>query len=327
MRGLVLAAGLGTRLFPLTEFRAKPAVPFLNRPIIRYALDLLTEAGAKEIAVNLHHQADTVRAAVADSPGVSFSFEPEILGTGGAIANLRDFLDGDDFIVCNGKIYFEERLSTMVAFHREARSLVTLALAPMAGNEEFNPVYLDSDLRVTGFGPSHAPGLGEQPFVFTGVHVISPAVLDLIPEGPSDSVRDLYSRLIAERQPIHGYISESYWCEISTPPRYLAKSLDVLSRRGQANLGTRLLGNCSRVIAGAGSLVDESARLDSCILWEDVTVGANTRLKNVIVADNITLPAGLRLENSIVTARAASPEKIAASGGRCVGDRVIWPLA
>jgi mannose-1-phosphate guanylyltransferase len=327
MRGLVLAAGLGSRLFPLTLGRAKPAVPFLNRPIIGYSLDLLAKAGVTEVAVNLHHLPDTVRKAVGEARGVRFSFEPEILGTGGAAANLRDFLGGDDFVVCNGKIYFEEDLTRIVAFHRETKALITLALVPTAGGEEFNPVYLASDSRVAGFGPAHRPAPDDRAFVFTGVHVMAPQVLDLIPEGPSDSVRDLYLRLVADkRRPIHGFVSDAYWCEISTPSRYLARSVEVLSRRGQLRLGDGLPPGSERVVAGPGCRVSGSASLASCVLWENVSVGDNVSLKNVVVADNISLPAGLRLVDSVVTARPASPEEVAARGGRHDGDNVIWPL-
>ncbi len=322
MRALVLAAGFGTRLVPLTLFRAKPAIPFLNRPVIQYSLEMLHRAGIDQVVVNLHHLPDTVRKAVEDGfPGVTYSYEPEILGTGGAMAKVRDFLREDDFVVCNGKIYFEEGLAAVLSFHRESRALVTLVLVPFDQNPGFNPVFLDPDHHVKGFGPRYRAEPGDAPFVFTGVHVLSPEILDRIPDGPSDSVRDLYVQLIREGKRVRGFVSQAYWCEVSTPSRYLEKSFEVIRREGWEN----------DVIAAGNSKVHPSAEVRHSIIWDQVTIGERANLNQVIAVGNITVPAGAQFANAILTPLPdASPGDFGGvllnKGGRVDGDLVIWPL-
>jgi len=322
VRALVLAAGFGTRLVPLTLFRAKPAIPFLDRPIIQYSLEMLNRAGINQVIVNLHHLPDTVRQAVGDRfPGVSYSFEPEILGTGGALAKVRDFLRKDDFVVCNGKIYFEEDLTAALSFHRETGALATLVLVPIDQNPGFNPVFVAKDRQVRGFGPHYQPAPGDAPFVFTGVHVLSPELLDRIPDGPSDSVRDLYMQLISEGRRVNGFVSQGYWCETSTPARYLEKSFEVLRRKGMQN----------DVITVENAKVHPSAGVRDTIIWDHVTIGERANLNRVIAVGNITVPAGAQFANAILTPLPDAPPGdfggvLQNKGGRLQGDLVIWPL-
>jgi len=317
VRALVLAAGLGTRLFPLTLLRAKPAIPFVNRPIIQYSLEMLKRAGIDECVVNLHHLPETVRQAVgAGFPGVHYSYEPEILGTGGAIAKIRDFLAGDDFVVCNGKIYFEEDLGKAVTSHKESGALATLVLVPFDRNAEFNPVFVDGRSKVKGFGPRYETQAGDTPFVFTGVHVLSPEILGRIPDGPSDTVRDLYLSLIREGKGVNAFISHAFWCEISTPRRYLEKSFEVL-RRSEAQ---------SNVISGHGTTIHSGAQLQDSILWNNVSIGEHAYLNKVIAVDNISIPANARFEESIITPLTKFEGVLQSRGGRRDRDLVIWPL-
>ncbi len=146
MKGMILAAGLGSRLRPLTWLRAKPAVPLLNRPLIRYAFDLLDSLRIREVVVNLHHLSGSVaRALEGVAPTVRLSPEREILGTAGAVARVRDFWGPDPFVVCNGKIYFEQHLGPVLAAHQESGALATLVLVPRKPEDPFRPVFLAGD--------------------------------------------------------------------------------------------------------------------------------------------------------------------------------------
>src|SRR5918998_840076 len=155
MRAMILAAGYGTRLWPLTLDRAKPALPFMGRPLVGYVAEYLARFGCDEIIVNLHHRPESVRTALGDGRdfGVELSYieEPEILGTSGALDNARAYLEGDTFIVVNGKIATDIDLGAALETHRRERALATLVLRPNVERERYSSVEVE-DGAVVKFG-------------------------------------------------------------------------------------------------------------------------------------------------------------------------------
>ena len=332
MKGMILAAGLGTRLHPLTEFRAKAAVPFLNRPLIQYSSELLMRAHVDDIVINSHHLPNSIRDAVnammtagQETPQILFSHEGEMLGTGGAIGKVRDFLAGDTFVVCSGKIYFETDLDRAIRFHQETESMVTLILVPYREEHSYNPVLLDQHNNITGFGQKKNGTPSETPYVFTGVHILDPEIFDFIPEGASETVQDIYPRLIEEGCGVRGFVSEAYWCECSTRRGYLLKSLEVLQRRGLENLiEGEISSPCQGVVAAHSVQVDSGSVLKSSILWDQVRVGRNSSLSNVIVTEGVTLGPETHLENVIVTPLLEKTQHWQTA--QRVDNYLIWPL-
>ncbi|MDA2933739.1 NDP-sugar synthase [Acidobacteria bacterium AH-259-D05] len=329
MKGMILAAGLGTRLYPLTAFRAKPAVPFLNRPLIQYSWELLLRANLKDIVINSHHLPESIREAIKtmagsdpESPQIVFSHEERVLGTGGAIGKVRDFLGDDTFVVCSGKIYFEQDLDPAIRFHQEQQCLVTLILVPCSNEDAYNPVFLDNQNNITGFGPEQ----NGRPFVFTGVHILDPQILEFIPEGPSETVNDIYPRLIREGRRVKGFLSEAYWCECSTPQNYLLKSLEVLKRKGLDNLtGNEIDSSCQGVIASPSVQVGGGCTLSNSILWDSVRVGANSSLSDVIVTEGVTLGPNTHLRGVVITPRSEKLES-GTQVGRQAENYYVFPL-
>ncbi len=325
MKGMILAAGLGSRLRPLTWIRAKPAVPLLNRPLIRYAFDLLDSLRIGEVVVNLHHLRGSVtRALEGVTPTVRFSPELEILGTAGAVGRVRDFWGPEPFVVCNGKIYFEQDLGPVLDVHQESRALATLVLVPRKPDDPFRPVFLAGDGRIRAFGqdlPGRPTGPG---YVFTGVQILSPGVLDLIPEGPSDLVKHIYEPLVARRGPVMGFVSRAHWFECSTPDRYLEKSMGLLARRGLNALPGGSGGrNCHKVVLGRGVRVPAGASLERCVVWDGARLGSRCRLRDSIVAGEVDIPAGSRLSRVVVTH--PFPEPLRPTGETHPGYWT-WPL-
>jgi NDP-sugar pyrophosphorylase family protein len=289
-------------------------------------------AGLQEIMINSHHLPHSIEDAVQgmriegqETPPILFSHEAEMLGTAGAVGKVRDFFAGDAFVLCSGKIYFEQELEEAIGFHQEAESLVTLVLVPYSDKDPYNPVFLDEENNVTGFGPTKDGIHPDKPHVFTGVHILDPKILDFIPEGPSETVNDLYPRLIQEGHRVQGFVSTAYWCECSTPQRYLMRSLEVLQRRGLDNL---IEGEpsplCQAVVAPRSVHIDETSAVKNSVLWDDVRVGPNSSLSGVIVADGVTLGPETHLENAIVTPLPETTEPLGAA--QRVGDSLIWPL-
>ena len=203
MRAIILSAGYGTRLWPLTEDRTKPAIPILGKPLVGYAAEYLAGYGFDEIVVNLHHRPESVRKALGDGSrfGVKLHYveEPLILGTSGALDNTREFFDRETFLVVNGKIITDIDLKAALDTHRRMNALATLVLLPNTRRERFSVVETQ-DGRVTRFAGMPKPeDEGTTPLMFTGIHIMEPRIFDYVPRGVfSDSVVDVYPQAIAK---------------------------------------------------------------------------------------------------------------------------------
>jgi len=324
---LVLAAGLGTRLMPLTERLAKPAVPFLGRPLIHYALSLLYRGGIRRVTVNLHHRQETVRQAVESwrLPDVelNYSMEPAILGTGGAFRKAAQHLSGSDFfVVINGKIYFEQALEPIMAQHLQSGAWVTLVVVPHSGKEPFNPVLLDPLGRVEGFALRSQLKDFSNAYTYTGLQIVSRKVLSMIPSGFSDTVGDIYPDLIVDGRRISAFVSDGFWSECSTPRRYLESTLLVAAR---GVLTEAVIYDAQvNVVAGSNSRIAPDARLSRVIAWDEVRIGSRSVIRNSIICHGCNIPAGTRLENVVVTP--ADPSRELSPGTEELGDCLVWPL-
>src|SRR5688572_58376 len=243
MKTMILAAGFGTRLFPLTIDRTKPAIPFLGKPLVGYVAEYLAGYGFKDIVVNLHHQPDSVIEALGDGSdfGVKIEYtieQPDILGTAGALDNARHLLDGDTFLIVNGKIITDIDIAAAAETHKRSGALATLVLKPNVKRERFTIVDTD-DGFIKGFGAMAKPLTEDEirdteheittPLMFTGIHFVEPRIFDYIPPGVfSDTVSDVYKPAMARGEKFAAHVSEGEWFELSTIPRYLDISLSLM---------------------------------------------------------------------------------------------------
>src|SRR5215211_454301 len=277
MRAIVLSAGYGTRLWPLTEDRTKPAIPILGKPLVGYVAEYLAGYGIDEIVVNLHHRPDSVRHALGDGSrfGVKLHYveEPEILGTSGALDNTRAFFERDTFVVVNGKIITDIDLKAALETHRNANALATLVLLPNTRRERFSVVETEAD-RITGFaGMSVADGGDEAPLMFTGIHILEPRIFDYVPRGVfSDSVIHVYPHAIANGEILAAHVASGKWRELSTLKRYLDISVELLKEAGK------------NFVTGANSTINPSATLSDSIVWDNVVIGAGAQVHRSVLA-------------------------------------------
>jgi NDP-sugar pyrophosphorylase family protein len=297
---MILAAGYGTRLWPLTEDRTKPAIPFLGRPLVGYVAEYLARFGFREVVVNLHHRPESVREALGDGSrfGVRLSYveEKEILGTSGALDNARHLLEDDTFIVVNGKIVTDINLAEALETHRRTKALATLVLRPNPARERFSVVNTQDGL-VTGFGGMPQPrgasdNAGDEagvPLMFTGIQILEPRIFSYIPRGVfSHSTTDVYPQAIAQGEPIAAHVAEGMWYELSTIERYLYISLALMAQEGRS------------LEIGEGSFVSASAKVRDSILWENVKIGEGASVRRAILGDGVEIGAGEVLENAAV---------------------------
>ena len=334
VRGMILAAGLGTRLRPLTYFRAKAAIPFLNSPFVSYSLELFRKSQIEPVMINLHHLPDTVRSVVGrEAADVEFSVEEEILGTAGCLRKVREFFGNRRFAVSNGKTYFEQDLGEVLDHHDRNGAMVTMVLVPYRPEEPYNPVLVDADGNILGFARSRFQNLDREtrtlarPFIYTGVQILEPEVLDWIPPGASDSVNDIYPGLIDRGFPIRSFVSKAYWCECSTPRRYLEKSVEVLRRRHERTSDSAgLPERCEAVVLGEGVDLPADAVVEDSIFWGHTKVGTGSSFRNVIITDGVgQLPDNTHVRNAVITPIRDDQQEFRAVTR--VGDRyALWPL-
>ncbi len=252
MKAMVLAAGLGLRMRPLTLLRAKPALPVLDRPLLEFTLERLAHAGVRDVVVNLHHLADSVIDAIGTGRRlgvrISYACEREILGTGGGPRAVREFFGREPFLLVNGDVFFDFDLRALVARHRASGALATLALRPLPDPSAYSPVVTDRRGRILSIAGRPRPARGTVS-MFASVHVLDPRLLERLPPGPSDSVRDLYVPLLAEGAHLAGVRCAGAWYDFGRPSLYRDAQLRMLRGRGRAQV---LVGRGARIAAGDG---------------------------------------------------------------------------
>ena len=218
---MVLAAGFGKRLRPLTDRVPKPLLAVAGKPLIAYPLALLREAGIREVLINLHHLGDQIRAALGDGSayGVSITYSEEdpILDTGGAIEKARPFLGGGTFAVLNADAIMDLGLAAVIAEHRRRRAVATMVLRPDRDALRYGTIEIDGAGRIRRFlgRPADAPGPLEA-LMFTGVHVFEPEVFDFMRQGRFGINRETYPAMLAAGRPLYGHRFDGYWRVLDT---------------------------------------------------------------------------------------------------------------
>ena len=330
---MILAAGFGTRLFPLTIDRTKPAIPFLGKPLVGYVAEYVARFGFKEVVVNLHHQPASVKKALGD--GAEFGVEihyteetPDILGTAGALDNARYLLEDETFLIVNGKIITDIDIAAALVAHKKSGALATMILKPNTYYERFTMVETVGE-AVVGFGDfpklltveeiTDQESQPPTPLMFTGIHILEPEVFDYIPRGVySDIVPTFYRPAIADGARIGAHVADGNWFELSTIPRYLDISLAMLA------------GQTDKTVKGANCRISDGATVKDSVIWDDVSIADGAQLSRTIIADGVNIEAGEQFENvAIVRAEMLShceeiPPK--ALKGFVHGENYVVPL-
>ncbi len=237
MNAVILAAGLGTRMRPLTDRLPKPLLPVGPRPLIEYTLLLLKRYGITNIWINLHHLGDQIETALGDGSRLglklSYSREPQILGTGGALRKIGHPLTSGTFLVLNADILVDLNLDRLMEYHRRQRAVATMALREDPDPDAWGAIETDSAGRVRRFlGKGDPPsGFRLSKYMFTGVQVLEPRILDLIPPERFSPITDTYLQLLKQEERLFGFVMRGYWQDLGTPERYRETNEAVASGR------------------------------------------------------------------------------------------------
>lgn len=338
-RAMLLAAGRGERLRPLTEALPKPLLPLLGRPIISYVLEALRAAGIERVVLNQHHHGDLLRRFVGDGEAwgmeVAYSSERRLLGTAGGLKHAARQLGSATFLVLNADLLLRLEPEAWLAVHRRHAALATLVLRRDADAERYGSISLRADGRIGRFLATRAPdaeagGDAGEALMFTGATLMEPAFLDHIPaRRRCDISGEVYPALLSGGLPLAGVRYDGYWLDLGVPGRYLQAHWDLLEGRAPGLAGNpsavsaETLRNAGvevtapiwvapgcriaagvalgpNVVLGAGCRLAPRARLVGTVAWEQVHIGAGAVVRGSILATKARVPAGARLEEAIV---------------------------
>jgi mannose-1-phosphate guanylyltransferase len=316
---LVLAAGLGTRLRPLTESIPKPLLPVAGLPILDHTLRQLAAAGCEATAVNLHHHGSKIRERFGqafDGMPLTWSDEPELLGTLGAFFPLREFFAPADLVLLiNGDSLCRWPLKKMIRRHQASGARATLLLTARADPAAFGGgVGIDREGKILSFRPGD-PERGEtvRRHVFAGAHVISKELLARVGPGRSDIVHDLYIPLLAEPDGgrLGTLLTAGIWHDLGTPQRFLDGTLEWV--RSDWPRWRRSWVSADAVVAGGarvrqssvepGARVGEKARIERSVLLPGARVGAGSVVRESILGFGAAVPPGTWVERRMITAQ------------------------
>ena len=285
MRALILAAGLGTRLRPLTSVRAKAAVPVNGVPLITRAISWLVSEGLADLVVNLHHRPESITRLIGDGrwlgARVRYSWEQPVLGSAGgprhAIPLLVDDMDGS-FVTVNGDTLTGLSLTDLASTHEDCGALVTMALIENPRPQTYGGVAVE-DGWITGFT---RPGSVRQSYHFIGVQAVRASAFARLRDGvPAESVMSLYPELIRESaRALRAHIVDAPFKDIGTPADYLQTCMELAAVEGD------------RMASGIDTQVHASASVRHTVLWDRVVVGPESQLEECVVCDGLIVPRG-----------------------------------
>jgi mannose-1-phosphate guanylyltransferase len=288
MKAMILAAGLGTRLRPLTSRKPKALVPVANRPVIDRVAEYLKGHNINEIVVNTHHHSGQMIRHLNGGKklGVRIDVreETKILGTGGGIKNVSDFWDDAPFVVINGDILTDIDLGKAYDVHCENQNLATLVLHDCM---PFNQIKVDEERNITNIASKAHPG----GLAFTGIHIMEPELLTHIPKGIFSNIIDCYRKLITLGRPIRAYMSEQHsWRDIGTIGSYLLANKEAL-KGDPVRLGPNCRIHSSAkvndwAVIGKGCRLEKGVEITRSVLWEGVVVKKGAKVIDSIITSS-----------------------------------------
>ncbi|MFH0925267.1 MAG: NDP-sugar synthase [bacterium] len=307
MKAMILAAGYGTRLRPLTENMPKAIIPVANTPLIKYNLLLLKKYGIEEVIINIHYLSDLIKGLLGDGSNlemkISYSYEPEILGTAGGIKKVEDFLKGESFLVINSDILVDIDLQEVIDFHYQKKAMVTMVLRKNNSPDQYGAIEVDSAGIVRQFlGKLNWEGEPLRKMMFTGIHILQPAVLNYITPNMFVSISDqTYPQIISAGKLIYGYLmNKGYWQDVGTPKRYLDAHREILQGR------FTVYNNIHEVEPGIW--IGKNIFLDPTVnLIKPLMIGDNSKIESgavlgpyVVIGDNCHIRSNTKIHNTVL---------------------------
>ena len=359
MKAVVMAGGEGSRLRPLTSGVPKPLVPVVGKPVMEHILRLLKKHGITDVVVTLQYLGSAIRDYFGDGSdfGVDITYvvEDSPLGTAGSVKNAQEFLD-EPFIVISGDALTDIDLTRVMQFHEEKGAAATIVLTSVPNPLEYGVVITNPDGTINRFleKPSWGEVFSDQ--VNTGIYIIEPTVLDMMPPATVvDWSSDVFPKMLASAMPLYGFLAPGYWCDIGNIQTYYQANWDALEGRVDVEIagerrhgnvwigedveigydvrinGPAYIGNECKLKAGVFingpacvgnfSVIDENTKVSNSIIWTYSYIGENSRLRQAIVCRHATIKNGCLLEEGAVI----GDDVVVGEGTTIDAGVKIWP--
>jgi mannose-1-phosphate guanylyltransferase len=313
MRAMVLAAGLGTRLRPLTYEMPKPLVPVINRPIMDHILELVARHGFTDVVANLSYLPEQVRDRYGDGSEygttLEWSFEEELLGTAGGVRKVRDFFGDEPFLVMAADALTDVDLTALREAHDRHDGIATLAVKRIPDTREYGVVIAGSDGRVQGFQEKPDPAEALSDLANCMIYILRPEIFDYFPDRPFvDFALDVFPALLESDVPFHVHEVDSYWNDVGSLDEYLQGNLDALS--GAVTLSPPRGESRDGVTVGEGTSLPEDGELwPPILLGNGCEIGAGVRLDGpIVIGDRCRIGSGSRLKHAVLLAGTEIPD-------------------
>ena len=330
MKAMILAAGFGTRLRPLTQTVPKPMVPVLNRPLLERTIELLRSANVRDIAVNLHHLPEQVIDHFGDGSkfdvNLHFSREEKIMGTAGGIKAVQGFLGNGTFLVINSDIIVDIDLNRVLDFHRERGSCLTLVVRGDDSPKKYDPIEIQEDGRIVHFVGASSMNIPDNTrrVMFTGIQIMEPEIFSRIPEGKFyGTTEDVFPEMIQEGLPVFGYLHKDYWIDMGNRDQYLQVHKDALDGKislktdtikkpdGSSIVPPVVIGKDCHIepnarigpfaVLGNGCRVKNNSVVENSVLWDGVKIGSHCTIRQSILGKGVIVGGGQQvIEQSVI---------------------------
>jgi NDP-sugar pyrophosphorylase family protein len=329
MRVMIMAAGIGTRLRPLTDLVPKPMAPIVNKPALYHILRLLDRHGLRDVIINLHHLPDVITGYFGDGTSmgmdIKYSFEPELLGTAGGVKNNASFLESDTFLVVSGDALTDIDLTGLVAAHRRRGSIATIAVKEVTDPSLYGVVVADDEGRVVGFQEKPTLEEARSRLCNCGIYVFEPEIMSHINSGGFDDFgRRVFPDLLRERVPFHAHTVGGYWSDVGNLHEYIRGNGDALAGRVEVEIPGRevrpglwvedgaTIASSARieppVAIGEGCRIGEDAVIEGpCVVGDGCVLEARAHVVRTLVLEQSHISPGVLVVDGIIGQRSDTP--------------------
>ncbi|NYT01103.1 MAG: NDP-sugar synthase [Methanocellales archaeon] len=349
MKACIMCGGEGTRMRPLTFERPKPCIPILNKPSIGYLCEHLSISGFNEIVLTLKYLGNKIEEYIRDGSifGVraNYVYEKEKLGTAGSVKNSERYLKDEPFLVIGGDHVLDFDLREMYQFHKDHEGMITMGLMPVDNPQKYGIVDINMYNKIQRFIEKPKQDQIFSNIANTGIYVCNPELLEWIPSRQYDFAKDLFPRLLQEKEPIYGWMAEGYWTDIGDPIEYMAATrwkLDNLSKEieGQfysknASLNGPMIFKHSITIGSNSSIADhviigENTKIGDNVLIGPYTsigrnclIGDSSKILSSYIYDEVQIGKGSLVSSAIIDNNTNIGEDCTLESGVVIGPRVM----